>query len=63
MNDEITRRALLKTSSIVGGGAVLAYLFPTSIARAYALTQQAAAPANPLAASRAQMAGAPIEVG
>lgn len=61
MNKEITRRELLKTASIVGGGAVLAYLFPDSIARAYALTQQAA-PADPLAATRAQMAATPIEV-
>lgn len=61
MSREITRRQLLKTSSIVGGGAVLAYLFPDSIARAYALTQQAA-PADPLAATRAQMAATPIEV-
>jgi glyoxylase-like metal-dependent hydrolase (beta-lactamase superfamily II) len=58
----IARRDLLRTASIVGGGAVLAHLFPASIDRAYALVQQAVAPADPLAATRAQMAAAPIEV-
>jgi cyclase len=58
----ITRRTLLRTAGLVGGGAALAHLFPPSIARAYALLGQAP-PADPLAAAaaaRAQTAAAPI---
>lgn len=60
----ITRRTLLRTAGLLGGGAVLAHLFPPSIARAYARLGQAP-PADPLAAAaafRAQMAATPIEV-
>lgn len=56
----ITRRALLRTAGVLGGGAALAHVFPPAIARASALARQAA-PADPLAATRAQMAAAPIE--
>lgn len=59
----INRRALLRTAGVLGGGAALAHLFPSSIARASALLVQAP-PADPLAAAaafRAQMAAAPIE--
>jgi cyclase len=58
----ITRRTLLRTAGLVGGGAALAHLFPPSIARAHALLGQAP-PADPLAAAaaaRAQTAAAPI---
>lgn len=59
---QFTRRELLKTATVFGGGALLAPLFPASIGRAYAAAvQQAPAPADPLAATRAQMAAAPIE--
>ena len=58
----MNRRELLKIATVVGGGGVIAHLLPPSVARAYALVQQAAAPADPLAAMRAQMAAAPIEV-
>ena len=58
---EITRRDLLKTASVLGGSAFVAQLFPSSIVRAYALAQQAAAPVDQLAAMRAQMAATPIE--
>jgi len=57
----MTRRDLLKTATVVGGSAFLAHLFPTSIGRAYALVQQSVAPADPLAAARAQTAAVPIE--
>jgi len=58
----MTRRDLLRTAGVLGGGAVLAHLCPPSIVRAHALLQQA--PPDPLAAAaafRAQMAAAPIE--
>ena len=58
----MNRRELLKIATVVGGGGVIAHLLPPSVARAYALVQQAAAPADPLAAMRAQMAAVPIEV-
>lgn len=58
---QISRRELIRTATVFGGSAVLAHLVPASIGRAYALVQQAAAPADPLAATRAQMAAAPIE--
>jgi cyclase len=61
-NKEITRRELLKAASVAGGGAVITYLFPEPIARAYALAQQAASPADTLATTRKQMATAPIDV-
>lgn len=56
-----TRRELIKTAAAFGGGAIVAHLLPASIGRAYALARQAAAPADPLAATRAQMAAVPIE--
>jgi glyoxylase-like metal-dependent hydrolase (beta-lactamase superfamily II) len=58
----ITRRDLLRTAGVLGGGAALAHLGPFSVARAYALLRQA--PQDPVAAaaaSRAQMAATPIE--
>ena len=58
----MNRRELLKIATVVGGGGVIAHLLPPSVARAYALVQQTAAPADPLAAMRAQMAAVPIEV-
>lgn len=61
MASEITRRELLKTATAVGGAAVLARLFPAADLLAHPLAQQAA-PADALAATRAQMAATPIEV-
>lgn len=61
MNNKLmTRRDLLKTTTIVAGGTALAHLLPGSLARAFA--QQGGAPADPVAAMRAQMAATPIEV-
>lgn len=57
----ITRRELIKTATVLGGSAFVAQLFPSSVVRAYALAQQAAAPVDQLAAMRAQMAATPIE--
>src|SRR5688572_2986563 len=54
----ITRRELIKTAAVFGGGALVAQCLPTSI---YALAQRAAAPVDQLAAMRAQLAAAPIE--
>jgi glyoxylase-like metal-dependent hydrolase (beta-lactamase superfamily II) len=54
----ITRRQLLRTTSLLAGGTVVARVFPESFATAFA---QRAAPADPVAAMRAQMAAAPIE--
>ena len=59
-NTLMTRRNLLKTTIVLSGGTALAHLFPGSLARAIA--QQAAAPADPVAAMRAQMGATPIEV-
>ncbi len=59
---DVTRRDLLRTAGVLGGGAALAHLFPWSVARAYALLQQA--PPDPVAAAaaaRAGMAKTPIE--
>lgn len=58
----VTRRALFRTAGVLGGGAALAHLLPSSIARASALLQQA--PPDPVAAAaatRQQMAATPIE--
>lgn len=59
----ITRRELLKTTTVLAGGTVWAHLFPGSLASA--LAQQggraAAAPADPVAAMRAQLAANPID--
>ena len=55
----MTRRELLHTTTMIGGGTVLAQLFPGAIS-AYA-QQPGAAPADPIAAMRAQTAMAPIE--
>jgi len=56
-NNLMTRRDLLRTTTIVAGGTALAHLLPGSLARA--LAQQAA---DPVAATRTQMAATPIEV-
>jgi glyoxylase-like metal-dependent hydrolase (beta-lactamase superfamily II) len=61
-----TRRELLRATGAVAGGAFLAQLFPGSLlasaARPLAYPRQAgAAPADPLAAARAQMGAAPLE--
>ena len=58
---QITRRQLIRTTMALGGTAFVAHLLPASIGRAYALARQSAAPVDPLAAARAQMAAAPIE--
>lgn len=55
----ITRRQLLRTTSLLASGTVVARLFPESFVTV--LAQQAAAPTDPVAAMRAQMAAAPIE--
>ena len=57
----ISRRRLIRTTAALGGGALVAQLFPASIGRAYALARQAAAPVDALAAARAQTAAAPID--
>ncbi len=62
MHNHITRRDLLRTASLVGGGAVLAHLLPGTLVRGYALAQRGAPPADPVAAARAGMAATPIEV-
>jgi glyoxylase-like metal-dependent hydrolase (beta-lactamase superfamily II) len=58
----LTRRDLLRTAGVLGGGATLACLFPPSIARANALVQQAPDPVAAAAAARAGTAKTPIEV-
>src|SRR5919106_2489415 len=55
----MTRRHLLTTTTTLAGGAVLARLFPDAIATT--LAQQAAPPADPIAAMRAQLGATPIE--
>jgi cyclase len=58
-----TRREMLRWSGGIAGGALLARLFPEALlARPLAYAQQAgAAPADPLAAMRAQMGATPME--
>jgi glyoxylase-like metal-dependent hydrolase (beta-lactamase superfamily II) len=61
-----TRREILRAGGFLAGAAVLARLFPGSLlagaARPLPYPQQAgAAPADPLAAARAQMGAAPLE--
>ena len=61
-----TRREMLRATGALAGGALLAKLFPGSLlagaARPFAYPQQAgAAPADPLAAMRAQMGATPLE--
>jgi glyoxylase-like metal-dependent hydrolase (beta-lactamase superfamily II) len=62
-----TRREMLRATSAVAGGALLARLFPGTLLagaapRPMAYPQQAgAAPADPLAAMRAQMGATPLE--
>ena len=58
----LTRRDLLRTAGVLGGGAALAYLFPPSSARGYALLRQAPDPVAAAAAARAGTAKTPIEV-
>ena len=53
----LSRRALLRQACVIGSGVTLAQLFPQ-----YVFAQQAGAPADALAATRAQMAATPIEV-
>ncbi|MBI4264236.1 MAG: MBL fold metallo-hydrolase [Acidobacteria bacterium] len=55
----ITRRTLLKTTAVLAGGTVLGHVLPASVADLIA--QQAAPPADPVAAIRAQMGATPIE--
>ena len=57
----ISRRDWLRAGTVLGGAALTHVFLPPGV-RAYALLQQAAAPADPLAATRAQIAAAPIEV-
>ena len=61
-----TRREMLRATGALAGGALLAKLFPGSLlagaARPLAYPQQAgSAPADPLAAMRAQMGATPLE--
>jgi glyoxylase-like metal-dependent hydrolase (beta-lactamase superfamily II) len=58
----LTRRDLLRTAGVLGGGAALASLFPPSIARGSTLLQQAPDPAAAAAAARAGTAKTPIDV-
>jgi hypothetical protein len=58
-----SRRAMLRDSVTLTGGAFLAQLFPASLLRAavpFPAQQQSAPPADPVAAFRAQMAANPI---
>ena len=59
----LTRREMLRVSGGIAGGALVARLFPgLLLGRVPAYAQQGgAAPADPLAATRAQMGAAPIE--
>ena len=58
-NTSMTRRDLLKTTTMLAGGTALAHLFPGSLAGAFA--QQGAPRVDALTAVRAQMAAIPIE--
>src|SRR5438105_261563 len=56
-----SRRAMLRDSATLAGSAFLAQLFPASLLRAAVpFPQQQSAPADPVAAFRAQMAANPI---
>jgi glyoxylase-like metal-dependent hydrolase (beta-lactamase superfamily II) len=63
----ISRRELLQTTAVIAGSTAFAQFFPAALrARAAALPwpsypQQGGAPADPVAAMRAQMAAAPME--
>ena len=58
----ITRREWLQGSGMLAGGSLLASLLSESlVARAAAIPQKSSAPADPLAAARAQMAQSPIQ--
>lgn len=57
----MTRRDLLTRAGALGGAAVVARMFPPAFADALPLLQQPAAPADPVAAMRAQMAATPIQ--
>jgi cyclase len=63
LQTQTTRREMLRNSAAFAGTAFLAQLFPASLLTAGVppLGQQAAAPADHLAAMRAQMGGAPIQ--
>jgi len=61
-NTLMTRRDVLKTTTLMAGGTALAHLFPGALADAIAQQQGAAAPVDPVAAMRAQLAATPIEV-
>lgn len=54
----LSRREWLHRTSVIGGGAVVAHLFPDGMARAWAQAQTAV---DPVAAARAGMAKTPIE--
>src|SRR5690349_23733696 len=59
-----SRRAMLRDSAALAGSAFLAQLFPASLVRAsvpWNAAQQVSAPADPVAAFRAQMAANPIQ--
>jgi len=56
-----TRREMLRMTGGVAGGALLARFFPGAWARPAYAQQAGAAPADPLAATRAQMGAAPME--
>src|SRR5262249_27499268 len=58
---EMTRRDLLRRAGILGGAVAAASAFPPALAQAFALAQQGSATADPLAATRAQMAATPIQ--
>jgi glyoxylase-like metal-dependent hydrolase (beta-lactamase superfamily II) len=60
----LTRRQLLKSSTALAGGAALAHAFPgvvTSLSGLARYQQGGGAPADPVAAMRAQMGSIPIE--
>src|SRR6266851_3697510 len=63
----VSRRELLQTTAVIAGSTVFSRFFPAALrARAAALPwppypQQGGAPADPVAAMRAQMAAAPME--
>ena len=60
----ITRREMLQATTGLAGGALLTRLFPETLSRAMSTAwaqQPSAPPADPVAAIRAQMGGAPIE--
>ena len=63
LQNQTSRREMLRNSAMLAGSAVLAHLFPATLLRASAgrYAQQAPPPADPLASIRAQMGAAPIQ--